>query len=341
MPMHQTIDPQTADLLIDTLNCNTWVSNSRHHTRVSNNRDRQIRIWAKKIRVEGGAWASARTSRGRPVMLETARRVGLFQEVGTVIRALLEAGADPNGSDTDDGCGETPLYVVAGHYYFFHHSHRGSQFGKRQAEVMETLLAFGANPDVRVGKEGKTALHLASSTFAIPCIAALLAAGADPNARCVAGRTPIQDVEEYNWACHGLSKQLGWETLRQTVTILLRWGANPAIEQQGETRSKRRKVNCWRLVAVDMEAVVESCVDRLKKEADAIRCVVSIVLRGIASEWLSDIVVACCMRKHQADLPQSEIIAGRAKTSMEVTTSGNAHSSTTHIPARFETEVTY
>jgi ankyrin repeat protein len=82
------------------------------------------------------------------------------------VRALLAAGADPNGPDR---CGTTPLY-------------RASVQG--EGANVEVLLTAGAAPDVESGT-GEEGLPLCGAAVwgHLDAVRALLAAGADPNLR--------------------------------------------------------------------------------------------------------------------------------------------------------------
>ncbi|MGW3311137.1 ankyrin repeat domain-containing protein [Streptomyces sp. NPDC001073] len=83
------------------------------------------------------------------------------------VRALLGAGVDPEGSDSE---GTTPLYAAA---------------VNGEAAIVGLLLSAGASPDVEsrgIGAEG-TALCAAACWGHTETVRELLASGADPNVR--------------------------------------------------------------------------------------------------------------------------------------------------------------
>jgi ankyrin repeat protein len=97
---------------------------------------------------------------------------GEYEDAGTnaacdrIIRALVEAGVDPN---TTDRFGDTPLHEAA-----------GGDWGN--ATAIRTLLELGADPDP-VDDDGQTPLMLAAGHGEVACIRLLIAAGASPSAR--------------------------------------------------------------------------------------------------------------------------------------------------------------
>ncbi|MFC1232837.1 MULTISPECIES: ankyrin repeat domain-containing protein [Streptomyces] len=103
------------------------------------------------------------------------------EDVGAV-RALLRAGADPDGADAH---GTTPLYAAAV---------GGS------AEIVARLLEAGASPDVESrGETDGTALCAAAAWGHADVVRRLLAHGADPDLRedDGEGRSPLE------WARNG------------------------------------------------------------------------------------------------------------------------------------------
>ena len=92
-----------------------------------------------------------------------------------LVAALISSGADPNapvGGDVED---VRPLAVHAfsGHY-----------------EIVQLLLANGADPDLGRVATGETPLHhacLDDDPTQFDIVSALLAAGADPNRKCTSG----------------------------------------------------------------------------------------------------------------------------------------------------------
>jgi serine/threonine-protein phosphatase 6 regulatory ankyrin repeat subunit B len=90
----------------------------------------------------------------------------------TVVRALLQAGADVNAVDKD---GNTTL-------------HKATEIG--DVELVQLLLAAGANVNART-RDGGTALMTTSAWNFPECTAALLAAGADPTLATESGGTAM------------------------------------------------------------------------------------------------------------------------------------------------------
>jgi hypothetical protein len=83
---------------------------------------------------------------------------------GAAARLLLEAGANPNGSEASES---TPL----------------RQAGSKPPEVAQELLNAGAVPDVATGRDRRTALWQASCEGNAEVVRLLLGAGADPTVR--------------------------------------------------------------------------------------------------------------------------------------------------------------
>ena len=90
-----------------------------------------------------------------------------------MIARLLDAGADPNLPNPE---GETPLMTAA---------------RTGDAASIETLLNHGAEVDAVEAWRGQTALMWATAQNQVDAVEALLAAGADPNARSGRGFTPV------------------------------------------------------------------------------------------------------------------------------------------------------
>ncbi|GFV09793.1 hypothetical protein TNCV_2598481 [Trichonephila clavipes] len=92
-----------------------------------------------------------------------------------------------------------------------------------QPEVVEILLGHGANVQMKAGKNGETALHMAAGVIdGHKCAELIIKSGADVNARNEDGETPL-----HNAARHGQLK---------TVTQLLEDGAGlDSLSKNGET----------------------------------------------------------------------------------------------------------
>ena len=92
--------------------------------------------------------------------------------------------------------------------------------------VIEALVAAGADPDARCPKTGHAPLHRRACRALPEPVAALIDAGADVAARDVQGRTPLHQVT--------LGHTRG--DIVQTVALLVEAGADPdAVDGCGET----------------------------------------------------------------------------------------------------------
>lgn len=156
-----------------------------------------------------------------------------YTSVGlTGIPLLLDAGVDV---DLPNNNGETPLHLAAGE--------------GRAGAYVALLLEAGADPGLRTA-EGDTPLHSAVAALRpdSSTIAALVAAGADINARNELGRTPVQ---------------LAWiGGHSQVVDQLLALGAEPVA---GDETGGAAELGCdWgdrNYIAVFPVASVRGCVE--------------------------------------------------------------------------------
>jgi len=135
-----------------------------------------------------------------------------------VAEILLEHGADVNARDKS---GSTPLMEIAGHAF--------------QDETVNVLLAHGAKANVH-DRTGVTPLHravLSCAHYEHPeamqrmqrIIGMLIAAGADVNARTVAGETPLFWVKQNLREAEEAGNQKGVEDASAIAQFLLANGA--------------------------------------------------------------------------------------------------------------------
>lgn len=156
------------------------------------------------------------------------------------IKALLEAGADPNIPDEQE---RIPLYFAASYENtdavqllieagsdilkytnlnkcISHSSplHMASSHKNSDAACLKLMLEAGVDPNVTY-RDGLSPLHTASHSGSVRCIEALLAAGADVNCRNINGDTPLH----YASYCSNIA----------IMKLLIKAGADISIK------------NCW------------------------------------------------------------------------------------------------
>jgi uncharacterized protein len=129
---------------------------------------------------------------GSHVLLERAVSLGNR----AIVRALLEAGADPNKPDRI--VGETPI------------------FSANTPEMLTLLLEFGANP-CHISKLGGVRIHQLASYGRTTLLKVLLQQGCDPNLADNDGDTPLIEAARMGHV--------------ETVKLLLRHGAD--VDRRG------------------------------------------------------------------------------------------------------------
>ena len=115
------------------------------------------------------------TASGSPVQQDEQASLlaAVAEEQPDLVRRLLEQGADPESRGPD---GYTVLMVAT---------------KKGHGEIVEILLAHGADPNAQEARYGGTALMLAAESGNLEIVRALLDVGADVNARAEEGMTAL------------------------------------------------------------------------------------------------------------------------------------------------------
>jgi ankyrin repeat protein len=113
-----------------------------------------------------------------------------------IVKLLLEAGADVEStSQRDKQTGWTPLMLAA---WNGRNLHVQPADLAQVVEIVEALLAAGANPNAVEPEQGRTVLILAASMHHTPIVGALLKAGADVTAEANNGDTAVNSSRSLN-----------------------------------------------------------------------------------------------------------------------------------------------
>ena len=108
------------------------------------------------------------------------------------VRALLEAGADPN---PDVGESSTVMWNLIGGYLFPRHSTTAEAGREENRQLMHMLVSSGFDIN-RADREGNTALHTAAHRVIPHAISHLLDFGAVAHLRDSQGKLPRELLEE-------------------------------------------------------------------------------------------------------------------------------------------------
>jgi len=158
---------------------------------LGNGRADLVQLLTKHTAISGSTSYNPRVPIDKTMDLNRAASEGNLQS----IRALLTAGADVNGRSPN---GRTALMTAA-------------LAGNTQ--VVDLLLANGANPNITDYKEGRTALIIAAEGGHTEVARSLLKAGADPNSKDRLGETAMSNAQRLNRVQIGrLLKQAGVKT---------------------------------------------------------------------------------------------------------------------------------
>jgi len=138
-----------------------------------------------------------------------------------IVRLLLAAGSDPNGSMNHRQSG--PLHYAADGYII------GPAWNpERQVQTIECLLTAGADVNAQ-DKNGAAPLHRAVRTRCAAAVRALLKAGGDPTLRNKPGSTAFH-LAVQNTGRGGTGTNEARAAQREIIEELLRFGVSPAVK---------------------------------------------------------------------------------------------------------------
>ena len=159
---------------------------------------------AARLMLEGGADPDIQDSAGNAPL---HRVVDSPYDTSETVRVLLAYGANPNALNL---VGRTPLHSAMLRY--------------RKAEMVQALMAGGADPDLPYGQDNAGDAPLHRSGQAAEAARLMLEGGADPDIQDSAGNAPLHRVVDSPY------------DTSETVRVLLAYGANPnALNLVGRT----------------------------------------------------------------------------------------------------------
>jgi ankyrin repeat protein len=175
-------------------------------------------------------WVAAYGANGGGFFGGGAMAAGATSSSGEVLKALLEAGANPHLTTVD---GTTPLMVAAGMGRATFQP--GLQRGRRSTTAEEAVnILLDAGADVNAVNEADfAAIHGAAFRGLNEVIEILVKRGADINARDYRGRTPYRIAE-------GAKQSFQFQAYPETAEFIKSLGANTRLGVPGTVQERAR-----------------------------------------------------------------------------------------------------